>query len=317
MKILIITPAPPTSRSGNRVTALRWARLLKQLGHRVAIRQSYSGQRCDIAIVLHARRSARSVRRIRDERPQLPLILALTGTDLYHDIHRSKSARRSLELADRLVLLQPHGRRELPAKLRRKVRVIHQSVQPPRRRPCPLKTVFEVCVIGHLRPVKDPFRLAMAVRGLPESSRIRVTHLGGALTRTMQLRAIAEMQRNPRYRWLGELPHWKTMRHLARSRLLVLTSKMEGGANVVSEAITTSVPVVSTRISGSIGLLGEDYPGYFEFGDTRGLTELLQRLETDATFYNHLSSCCRRLRYLFEPAFERETWKSVLAEFGG
>ena len=59
---------------------------------------------------------------------------------------------------------------------------------------------------------------------------------------------------------------------------------MEGGANVVSEALAAGVPVLCSRISGSIGLLGEDYSGYFEVGDTAGLTELMLKCEQDKSF---------------------------------
>ena len=87
------------------------------------------------------------------------------------------------------------------------------------------------------------------------------------------------------YRWLGELSREKALRLLSRCRLLALTSEQEGGANVVSEALAASVPVLSSRIAGSVGLLGEDYPGYFPVGDTEALARLLGRAETDADFY--------------------------------
>jgi hypothetical protein len=170
MRISVVTPAPAGSRKGNRWTALRWARMLRELGHRVAIEEKYSGRSCDLLVALHARRSASSIERFRRERPTLPLIVALTGTDLYGDIQRNRTARRSIELASRLVVLQPLGVKELPAKLRDRARVIIQSSDAPRKRVARKKNVFEVCVSGHLRPVKDPFRAARAARLLPEAS---------------------------------------------------------------------------------------------------------------------------------------------------
>ena len=142
--------------------------------------------------------------------------------------------------------------------------------------------------MGHLRPVKDPFRTAQAARLLPADSRIRVLHLGGALSEDMAEQARAEAADNPRYRWFGEQPRGKAQRILSRCRLLSLTSQLEGGANVISEALAVGVPVVSSRIAGSIGLLGADYPGYFPFADTRALADLLHRAETDTEFYNGL-----------------------------
>ena len=124
MKILMVTPAPPRSRKGNRVTAERWARCLRQLGHRVVVAQEFAGSvnepSCDLMIALHARRSYPSIQRFRLRHPHLPLIVALTGTDLYRDIHTSKSARKSLEMAIRLIVLHPNGIAEMPAHLRAK-----------------------------------------------------------------------------------------------------------------------------------------------------------------------------------------------------
>jgi glycosyltransferase involved in cell wall biosynthesis len=126
--------------------------------------------------------------------------------------------------------------------------------------------------------------------------------------------ARAEAVANPRYRWLGDRPRWQALRILARSRLLVLSSRLEGGANVLSEAIAAGVPVVASRIPGSVGLLGDDYLGYFPVGDTETLANLLDRAETDAGFYNGLRTWCRRLRPLVRPARERQTWGSLLRE---
>jgi putative glycosyltransferase (TIGR04348 family) len=316
MKICLVTPAPARSRKGNRVTALRWARLLRELGHRVTVAQRYEGQRCDLLVALHAGRSADSIARFRANHPARPLVVALTGTDLYGDIHTSPDARASLELASRLVLLQPLGVDELPEHLRHKARVIYQSVPTPAFRARRRTDLFEVCVLGHLRPVKDPFRTARAARLLPPVSQVRVLHLGAALSANMAEQALAEQAANPRYRWLGERPRWQALRTLARCRLLSLTSELEGGANVISEALAVSVPVVASRIAGSVGLLGDDYPGYFPFGDTEALAALLRRAETDAPFYRELAARCRRQRALFRPARERRAWARLLKELG-
>ncbi|HLW48614.1 MAG TPA: selenoneine biosynthesis selenosugar synthase SenB [bacterium] len=314
MQIRLVTPASGSSRGGNRVTALRWTRILRGLGHTVAVETEYQGGRCDALIALHARRSFASVERFHHDYPGRALIVALTGTDLYGDLRRDAQARRSLDLATRLVLLQPLGLEELPDTARAKTRVIYQSATPPPGRPRPDARVFEVCVLGHLRAVKDPLRAATAARLLPASSRVRITHVGAALTPEMQTAARAEAAANPRYRWLGELPRWKGLRILSRSRALVLSSEMEGGANVISEAVVAGVPVLASRIPGSIGLLGEAYPGYFPVGDTAALAALLGRAETDREFYGGLRAWCAQRAPLFDPERERLAWQRLLYE---
>ncbi len=316
MKVCLVTPAPPASRSGNRVTALRWARILRDLGRRVTVVQEYRGERCDALVALHAVRSFPSLERYRSAHPDGPLVVTLTGTDVYGSLRTDAKARRALEWATRLVVLQPQAVAELPEGVRARARVIYQSVPAPRARPAPRTDVFEVCVLGHLRPVKDPFRTALAARLLPPASRVRVLHLGAALSEEMAEQARGETVVNPRYRWLGEVPRWRALRLLSRCRLLALTSEMEGGANVVSEALAASVPVVSSRIAGSIGLLGEGYPGYFPVGDTAALARLLGRAEADAGFYRALHEWCARLSPLVNPARERRSWEDLLRELG-
>ena len=218
MNIGLITPAPPRTRHGNRVTALRWSAILKRLGHRVTIAQHYADESFDLLIALHARRSHASIKRFQRLHPDRPLIVALTGTDLYRDLKTSRQAWRSLELATRIIALQPEALKELPEALQHKTRVIYQSVRPFTSLRTP-HSAFRICVIGHLRAVKDPFRAAMAARRLPASSRIQIIHIGKAMTEAMQRRAQREMKINPRYEWRGELSPSQTRRILASSDL--------------------------------------------------------------------------------------------------
>src|SRR5438094_6518720 len=295
MRIGIITPAPARSHYGNRITALRWAKILRRLGHHVTISQQYDNEKLDLLIALHARRSYSSISRFRRQYHDLPIIVALTGTDVYRDIHTSRRAQQSLQLVDRIVVLQPRALRELDSSAKRKARVIYQSVEnisglrtPGRKSQRSSSGRFDVSVIGHLRPVKDPFRAALAARLLPPSSQIRIKQIGSAMTREMEKRAQREERINPRYRWLGELSRARTLHALAQSQTCIISSRMEGGANVLSEAIVSSIPVLASRIDGNVGILGVDYPGLFRFGDTRELARLITRAETDPNFRRDL-----------------------------
>ena len=312
MKICLVTPAANSSLTGNSITAARWARILRQLGHDVKVLQDYSGGRFDLLLALHALKSWQSIKNFDTQNSGCPIILALTGTDVYDKIHVSANARESLETASRLITLQPQALKQLSPKLRQKTVVIYQSIAESKKTVKRLKSCFEICVIANLRSVKDPLRTAYAARLLPETSKIKISHIGAGLDSSFANRAKKEQSENHRYRWLGELPRWKTQSILRRSRLLVLTSKMEGGANVVSEAIVSNVPVISTRISGSIGMLGEKYPGYFPFGDAKSLAKLLYRAEYDKKFYNKLKLLCKNKRKLFRPANEVKAWRRLL-----
>jgi len=327
MKIGIVTPAPAKSRYGNRVTAERWAGILRGLGHSVTIKQEYEGEPLDLLIALHARRSYRSIARFLSQHPERPAIVALTGTDLYADLQRSRRAQDSLDFATRIVVLQPKALEELRIPWRHKTRVIYQSVEAETNRARGKKAslwqeradslsrrAFDICVIGHLRPVKDPFRAAMAARLLPASSRIRVLQAGAAMTKEVELRANTEMRLNPRYRWLGEQSMSQVRQILKQSRICVLSSRMEGGANALGEAIVAGTPILSSRIPGSVGILGWSYQGYFDVGDTRTLANLMSRAEQDANFLSRLREHCRKLASLFDPAVERTKWKALLDE---
>jgi putative glycosyltransferase (TIGR04348 family) len=314
MNILLACPAPVSSRSGNRVTAERWARLLREAGHRARVVDEWEGQPCDVLVALHARKSYASVRRWRQQPRSRPLVVAMTGTDLYRDLPQSQQAQRSVMWADRLVVLHPLALQSLPDHARAKTRVILQSVEPLPSRPVKHTGTFDVCVLGHLRYVKDPLRTAYALRTLCDLPQVRVIQAGEATTAGWANRARAAMARDPRYRWLGPITRAAAMKLLAASRLMVISSRMEGGANVVGEATVNDVPILASRVPGNLGLLDAGHPGIFEVGDTRALADLLAQAITDARFLGRLTECGRRCKSWFEPARERSSWNQLIAE---
>ena len=293
---------------------LRWRRILRELGHEVRVADAYDGSPTDLMIALHAWRSAESIHRFRALYPDRPLIVALSGTDIYEYIARDPApVLHSLACADRLLALQDLVRRRVPMRFRSKLRVLHQSAPPlsPGRKST---RSFDVAVIGHLRPVKDPMRAALAARRLPASSRMRIVHYGAAENPRWAAAAKAEMARNPRYVWRSDRPRAEVRRLLGRARVMVLSSRSEGGANVISEAVAAKVPILASRIDGSVGLLGRDYPGYFPIGDTVALARLLHRVESEPRYLSRLQHAIARRAPLFRPAREKAAWKKLIRE---
>ena len=309
MRIALVTPAGAGTRNGNRHTALRWAAFLREAGHKVSVALQWSpGAPADAMLALHARRSYGSIKAFPREKL---LVVALTGTDVYRDIHDSAEARESLELARRLIVLQPRAADELPRRLRNKARVVVQSSSTTLRQN-PVKGKFRVCVIGHLRAEKDPLRALAALSHIPDRN-VEIIHLGAPLDLRLAEKALAGMKPEPRYRWLGSVPHARALAWLASSHAMVISSRMEGGANVVCEALRIGVPVLASRISGNLGLLGDRYAGYFPLEDERALARLMQRAATDRDFYFGLKKQVSSLRPMVSPGREARALLAALS----
>ena len=314
MRVRLVTPAPRGSRAGNRASANRWAAILRRLGHRVKVSTDYHGEAVDLMVALHAWRSADAIARFAAAYPHRPLVVVLTGTDAYRFIHSHRETTlASLEAADHIVGLHALVGNVLPERLRAKLRVIVQSARPVQRRQ-PARRSFRVCFAGHLRKEKDPLRPALAARRLPSDSRIRVDAYGGAHNEDWAAAAQEEMRINSRYRWHGEISHAELRRVYSRSHLLVLPSVMEGGANVISEAVMAGLPVITSDIEGSVGLLGADYPGYYPVQNTGALRERLLSAESDGDYYAELVAACAARRHLFTPQQEHAGWEKLLED---
>jgi putative glycosyltransferase (TIGR04348 family) len=313
--IVIVTPALADANNGNWQTARRWARFLAG-DYRVHLTDAWGGGAGDIdaalMIALHARRSAPSIAAWHAAHPRRPLVLVLTGTDLYRDIDTDADARRSLALAQRLVVLNEAGPRRLPPALRGRVSVCLQSATARRPRP-KTRRHLRALMVGHLREEKSPETYFDAARALAGRVDILFDHIGGALDPALAAQARALALQQPRYRWLGALPHGATRDRIAAAHLLVHPSRIEGGAHVVIEAVVSGTPVLASRIDGNVGLLGADYGGYFEPGDAAALATLLQRARDDPSMLAGLAAQCALRAPLFDPAHERRTLSALVA----
>jgi putative glycosyltransferase (TIGR04348 family) len=284
--------------------------MLRSGGHHVKVDVAWNGERCDALIALHARRSHDSI--VRYSEAKKPLVVTLTGTDLYRDLPDSAQAQESLSLADRLVVLQEAALDELAPAVRGKAHVVYQSANP-KLAHRPPKMPFRVAVIAHLRAEKDPLRAAAALARLPNAP-MEVIQVGEALDPKLGEQARQFMAREPRYRWLGSLPHARALGWMARSHVLVVSSVMEGGANVICEAARIGTPVLASRISGNVGMLGARYPGYYPLADDAALAQLLAQASQDRSFYRRLQAALRARRTLFAPAAERRALLGVVRD---
>ena len=312
LDIVIVTPALADANNGNWQTAQRWAGILSP-AYRVHLASSWRGGDEALMIALHARRSAPSIAAWRAQRGVRPLLLVLTGTDLYRDIGSDADAQRSLHSADRLVVLNQLGAQPLPPGLRSKARVVLQSCS---ARQAAIKPTshLRALMVGHLRNEKSPRTFFDAARQLQERHDIRLDHIGAALDPALGAEAAALMLGCPHYRWLGALPHGATRRRIQAAQVLVHPSRMEGGANVVIEAIRSGTAVLASRIDGNVGLLGEDYRGYFPVGDAGALATLLRRLRDEPAMLIDLQAQCAARAPLFEPARERDTLQTLVSD---
>ena len=327
-RVLIVSPALANANNGNWQTAWRWSRMLRATCD-ATIAQAWNGEPFDVMLALHARRSAGSIAawaKAKGTTANAPgLAVVLSGTDLYRDIQTDAQAQASLIFAQTLVVLQERGPDALPAALCAKTRVIFQSTSTRK----PLKKTnqyLRALMVGHLRDEKSPQTLFAAARLLMHSS-ILIDHIGEPLDAALGEQARATATVCAHYRWLGGLPHEATRRRIQQAHVLVHASSMEGGAHVVMEAVCSGTPVLASRIAGNVGMLGADYPGYFEHGDAQGLADLLLRCgnppatpalqarrstlarpsmgDTGDSLYSQLQSHCQARAHLFAPKAEQ------------
>ena len=309
--VLIISPALAEDNNGNWQTAWRWSRLL-QPAFRTTIARQWRGEGADLMLALHARKSAVSALAWAQAKGSNRLAVVLTGTDLYRDIQTDPTAQRALQCARRLVVLQERAPEALPREFQHKAQVIFQSA-PQRVTLVKSNRQVRALMVGHLRDEKDPLTYLRAAARLASRRDIYLDHIGAALEPALGQASQHAGEHCPHYRWLGAMAHPATRGHIQRAHVLVHPSKMEGGAQVILEAVQSGTPVLASRIDGNLGMLGPDYAGYFVLGDDVALADLLQRCRDDAGFLPLLRQQCAARAPLFEPQREQALLRELVA----
>ncbi len=312
--VLIITPYLANANNGNWRTARRWQQLLAdqmQVVVQSDLDQSTIARKPDVVIALHARRSHAAILASKKKFPDAPLIVVLTGTDLYRDLAESAEANTSLVMADALIVLQEDAIQYVPTQHRHKTHVVFQSAKPltPAVKP---KGKLACVVVGHLRAEKSPETIFQLAEILADEPRIHISHIGQPLDDALAARATTLTQSLPNYRWLGLLPHGLTRAAIKRAHVLIHPSLMEGGANVIVEAITAGTAVVASRMSGNIGMLGPDYTGFFPVGDAPALANLLKQCVNAPNTLTRLNTACKARSALFTPFEEQQRLTHII-----
>lgn len=320
IRVAIVTPAFADANNGNWQTAQRWLRMIEPIASVRLVRNwpdapDYSC-RDNVMLALHARRSAESIANWHAEKSGRSLGVVLTGTDLYRDITIDTMARRSLNFGGVLAVLQEKAPQALPHEVRHKARIIFPSSSTRKTLPKSADRL-RVVMVGHLRDEKSPETLFAAARLLTEYRNIHIDHIGNALDPALADAARQTMHHAPNYSWLGGLSREAVRRRIQRAHLLVHTSRMEGGAHVIMEALTSGTPVIASYVDGNIGMLGPEYAGYFPWGNARKLTEMIEACLSADGLLTRLERQCRERVPLFAPDCERMAVQTLVSDLFG
>ena len=312
MKVCVASPYPLSELKGNSVSADRIVKMLNERGIGARGSYGYDSEPADILISLHAIKGAPAIFEFKKKQPKGKVIILMTGTDIYQGLPEgSQIGEEALEEADRIVVPQEAAILKLPEEVRGKTVVIRSSLDSIAIKASPSRSPFVISVVGHLRPVKRSFLTIETLAKRPEWSDIEVWQIGQALDEEMRKKAEVWAKDYQRYRWFGGLPRRESLALCAKSSLTINSSILEGGANAVLEAMTMGVPVLASRIEGNVGLLGDDYPGYFEEGQMDEALQAIINQRVDLQEWIRLSA--NRLP-LFSRERESNLWLELFTE---
>jgi putative glycosyltransferase (TIGR04348 family) len=310
--IVIVCPAPAEADDAHAHVATRWWRMLR--GHsRTVLVEHWQGEASDLMIAVDARRSAASVAAWRQARPDAPLLLALTGTDLHRDLLFDAAAQRTLQVADRVVVLHEAALPLLSPAARAKARVVWPSTRPLRGLPPP-KARLRAVQIGTLCEEHAPMDFMRAARRLADRDDIAFLQIGAATDAKLEAAARRTAAECPGYQWLGALPRGEARQHLRHAQLLVAPNRIEGGASAIVDAAQSGTAVIASRIPGHVGLLGAEHAGLFPPGDDEELARRVEHARDDAAFLALLRVQTAARAALFDPAAEARALAAVVNE---
>ncbi|MDB4408736.1 glycosyltransferase [Akkermansiaceae bacterium] len=309
MKICVASPYPLSELKGNSVTTRRIVDILNEAGFEARGSHEFDGAPADVLISLHAFKGEKAVLDFQRYCPDGKVIVLITGTDLYVDLPEGRGLS-SLETADAIAITHEEARASMPSRFYDKLHIVPSCLAVLEIQAKPDAGKFVISVVGHLRSVKRSFLTIESVAKHPEWD-VEVWQIGEALDEEMSDIACDWEEADSRYKWLGGLPREESLEICSRSSLTVNSSFLEGGANAVLEAMTMGVPILASRIEGNVGLLGRDYPGYFEGEDIE--SKLVEVMAGKHDLDDWASLAEKRLP-LFSRESEKTAWEKVIED---
>ena len=310
--VLIHSPYPRQRSQGNAVTAKRMVNLLRDSGLAAALHERGDAPlKAKCLIALNGRKGAEEIFKFLQRQPDNPVIALLTGTDVNHpEMEQPDSiTRKALELSTAIVSLHDGFAHRIPKHLLEKTEVIYPSVMLPDPLDHSPSKPPKVIIAGNFRAEKNPSLMMKAVREMKESPlHFHAYGQGGDYQRDLE-RTAAEC---PHFYFHGVKEHDVLLGEMQAAHVLLNTSTQEGGANAICEAIALGLPVVASRIAGNMGMLGENYAGFFPVEEVTKLIEILGRAAKNHDFYQLLKEQIATRAPLFSHQRETEQWVNLI-----
>ena len=312
LDVLIHSPYPRQKSQGNAVTALRMKNLLAEGGLSVAIHErGDSPIEAKCLIALNARKSAAEIFAFQERQSASVVVALLTGTDVNHPEMEDPCSDtiKALHQSDVIVSLHGGFSHRIPDELLGKTTVIYPSVRIPdtvRHFPTSER---EVVIAGNFRDEKNPNLLIQAVGELVgESITFHAYGDGGSYQELLEKTA----DDYDDFKLHGVQDHEVLLTKMQSASVLLNTSIEEGGANAICEAVAIGLPVVASKIDGNIGMLGQDYAGFFTSGDVGELAKLLRRIFAEKELYELLKQQVSKRAELFSYEREAAEWVALV-----
>lgn len=305
VRLLIPDDVPATA--GNVVSASRLAACLAALGWDASVRRAGEAAPPPPGTLIHALHAVRAGTRALQLARGVgaPLVVTLTGTDM-----GAAAAELSevLQAADAVVVYHEAARAELRGRLpalTTPVEVIPPGVPlPPTARP-PRGDALVFLLPGGIRPVKDPLFALEPLRRLHASlPQVRFVLCGPVRDADFGAGVLARLDAIPWARYAGEVPHDEMAEMYADAAVVLNTSRSEGLANAVLEAMACGRAVLASDIPGNRAAIRHGVDGLL-YRDAGDFLACSARLAAEPELRRRLGASARRaVAQRFSPAAE-------------
>jgi glycosyltransferase involved in cell wall biosynthesis len=177
-----------------------------------------------------------------------------------------------------------------------KILTIHNGVEigekTERKYEAPLRIIF----IGRLATAKNPMMLIESFNELPDDLKNKAEVIlvgGGAYGKEKVEKYISENDLNNKVKLLGSLPRNEVFEQLEKSHIFALTSNWEGFPRSILEAMSFSLPIITTDVGGVKESVTSECGFVIPRNDKEKLKEVLTKLLNDTNLIKSLGDKAR------------------------